>query len=122
MIEERSRTNGLETGRYAVSTDVGYGVLGFLGVRTTFDIFQKLRMDTLYLLDGYGVSVFRIRPWHRNGDDDVVDSVVGCRRGGCDDGGGVDVVTWVEVVVLVWGGSGGDGGDNGMAVVASGGE
>ncbi|GKG48068.1 hypothetical protein Tco_0509953, partial [Tanacetum coccineum] len=36
-------------------------------------------------------------PWHRNGDDDVVDSVVGCRRGGCDDGG-----------------------DNEMAVVASG--
>ncbi|GKF41156.1 hypothetical protein Tco_0124498, partial [Tanacetum coccineum] len=43
-------------------------------------------------------------------------------RGGCDDGGGVDVVTWVEVVVSVWGGSGGDGGDSGVAVVmASGG-
>ncbi|GKE25663.1 hypothetical protein Tco_1441047, partial [Tanacetum coccineum] len=32
------------------------------------------------------------------------------------------VVTWVEVVVSVWGGSGGDGGDSGVAVVASGGE
>ncbi|GKC42063.1 hypothetical protein Tco_1059785, partial [Tanacetum coccineum] len=26
---------------------------GFLGVRTTFDIFQNLRTDTPYLLDGY---------------------------------------------------------------------
>ncbi|GJU91717.1 retrovirus-related pol polyprotein from transposon TNT 1-94 [Tanacetum coccineum] len=33
-----------------------------------------------------------------------------------------EVVTWVEVVVSVWGGSGGDGGDSGVAVVASGGE
>ncbi|GKA42244.1 hypothetical protein Tco_0734904 [Tanacetum coccineum] len=38
------------------------------------------------------------------------------------DDDGVEVVTWVEVVVSVWGGSGGDGGDSGVAVVASGGE
>ncbi|GKB48543.1 hypothetical protein Tco_0899296, partial [Tanacetum coccineum] len=35
---------------------------------------------------------------------------------------GVEVVTWVEVVVSVWGGSGSDGGDSGVAVVAIGGE
>ncbi|GKC80110.1 hypothetical protein Tco_1130884, partial [Tanacetum coccineum] len=38
------------------------------------------------------------------------------------DDDGVEVVTWVEGVVSVWGGSGGDGGDSGVAVVASGGE
>ncbi|GKB91972.1 hypothetical protein Tco_0964244, partial [Tanacetum coccineum] len=39
-----------------------------------------------------------------------------------DDDDGVEVVTWVEVVVSVWEGSGGDGGDSGVAVVASGGD
>ncbi|GJW16374.1 hypothetical protein Tco_0020507 [Tanacetum coccineum] len=35
---------------------------GFLGVRTTVDIFQNLRTDTPYLLAGYGV----LRQWSFN--------------------------------------------------------
>ncbi|GJT76117.1 hypothetical protein Tco_1042842 [Tanacetum coccineum] len=54
--------NGLEVGSIRRIQGIGYGVLEFLGVGTTFDIFQNIHI--LYLQygvltsSGYGVLIF----------------------------------------------------------------
>ncbi|GKB53168.1 hypothetical protein Tco_0903921 [Tanacetum coccineum] len=51
---------GLEVGSIRRIQGIGYGVLEFLGVGTTFDIFQNIQyyiFNTAYVFFGYGGSV-----------------------------------------------------------------
>ncbi|GJV38071.1 hypothetical protein Tco_1410548 [Tanacetum coccineum] len=67
---------------------------GFLGVRTTFDIFQNLRTDMPYLLAGYGILRAHDHMHGPGGRQVGLVNLVGVvggmvRRLGCDGGGWV---------------------------------
>ncbi|GKB97077.1 hypothetical protein Tco_0983214, partial [Tanacetum coccineum] len=53
------QNSGLEYGRYGVSKVLDMAYRGFLGIGTTFDIFQNIVQIRHIFLDGYGVLVFR---------------------------------------------------------------
>ncbi|GJR05073.1 hypothetical protein Tco_0528057 [Tanacetum coccineum] len=60
--EMQPLANGLESVSIRRIQGIRYGVLEFLGVGTTFDIFQNIHMAQIrrIFLDGYGVLVVRI--------------------------------------------------------------